>query len=247
MVRRLVVPDAHWPFADKAAFGVMLQAAKDYKPHEIVVLGDWQDVYCLSRFDKNPEKVARDLEEELGPGIAAFHEMNSLLKPKKIYFIVGNHTWRIERYIHSFAPMINSIIPNIRELYQLPKNTEVIPYGKFLELENGVNYCHGISTGKTCTAKMLDMLGTTVVMGHTHRAQMSTKRHLNGKVITAYSMGWLGDFSEADYIQHADWVHAFGTATTIGSRTSIQIHEISNRGVVLNDKEFTYKKKASSR
>lgn len=105
MVRRLIIPDCHWPDVDVAAYRVMLDAAKDYKPHEVVILGDWFDVYCLSRFDKNPEKVARDLEEEIASGIDAIHELMDLLKPKHLWFLCGNHSYRITKYVQAHAPL----------------------------------------------------------------------------------------------------------------------------------------------
>ena len=171
MVRRLIIPDCHWPDVDVAAYRVMLDAAKDYKPHEVVILGDWFDVYCLSRFDKNPEKVARDLEEEIASGIDAIHELMDLLKPKHLWFLCGNHSYRITKYVQAHAPFIHKLIPPMHELFQLPRNSTLIPSGEFLELD-GVQFHHGIATGRNNTAKMLDMLGKDVVYGHVHRLQM---------------------------------------------------------------------------
>jgi len=44
--RILFIPDVHRPFHDRAAWKLMLRAAKDFKPDILIILGDFAD--CLA-------------------------------------------------------------------------------------------------------------------------------------------------------------------------------------------------------
>jgi len=48
----LIIPDAHIPFHDKQAYGLMLKVAQDVMPDEIVILGDYGDFNSVSGHDK---------------------------------------------------------------------------------------------------------------------------------------------------------------------------------------------------
>jgi hypothetical protein len=41
LTTRLFIPDTHAPFHDKKAFALMLEVAKEVRPDEVVVLGDF--------------------------------------------------------------------------------------------------------------------------------------------------------------------------------------------------------------
>lgn len=238
MIKRLFIPDSHLPFVDSRAYWAMLEMAKDFKPHEIVVLGDYFDIYALSRFDKDPAKVASSLEEEILSGKELLKKTLDYLKPRKLYFLAGNHEDRITRYMKSGAPLVSALIEPMHKLFELPRNSVLIPYKSHIDFD-GLIAMHGIKTGKNCASAMLDMLGKSVIFGHSHYLQMATKRLFGGEVISAYSCGWLGDYSEADYVDHANWSHGFATGLfSKGGKWSINLHMIENGKCLAFDKEY---------
>lgn len=247
MLRRLFIPDCHWPDVDNRAFNTMLEVARDFRPNEVVILGDWFDMYSVSRFDKNPERMVVALEEELVTGIRAIKRVMAELRPRHLWFLEGNHCHRLTRYVRNHAPLVHKLIPPMHELFELPRNSSFIPYGDFLKFDD-LSVCHGIAVGRNCTTKMLDLLGTNVITGHTHRLCYSSKRLYEGKVIHSYSAGWLGSFDDADYVAHSDWSHGFATSLhTKGGKWSVQLHAIADGKCVAFNKEYQGLKKPGSR
>lgn len=246
MLRRLFIPDLHSPHHDSVAYNLMLDYAQDFKPDEIVILGDWFDCYSVSRFDKSPERMVLALEDELAVGIDLIQALMTRLKPKHLYFVEGNHENRITRYVKAHAPLIHKIIPPLHELFELPRKSSFIPYGEFLELGN-LSICHGIKVGRQSTTQMLDMLSKDVLYGHTHRLQQSTKRLYGGKTVSAYSCGWLGRYDEVDYAAHPDWAHGFGVGVWKGLNHSIFLHEIKERKLLTLERLYEPRRKPSKR
>lgn len=249
MVRRLYISDCHWPDVDKKAFNTMMAVGRDFKPTQVIILGDWFDMYSVSSFDKSPTKVVSDLQEELVTGKEAIKQVMSELKPKHLFFLEGNHSFRLTRYVQQHSALIHTLIPPMPELFELPKNSTFVPYGEFLDFD-GLSVCHGIAVGRQCTTKMLDLLGTSVLTGHTHRLAYSSKRLYGGKIIHSYSAGWLGALEEAEYMKHrhADWQHGFATSIHSKSgRWAVQLHAIQDGYCIAFDKEYAPYYKRSSR
>lgn len=250
MVRRLFVPDCHWPNIDINAYRLMLEVAVDFKPHEIIILGDWQDCYSVSRYDKHPQKMFLQLEEELVRGNEALTKMMLLLKPRHLFFIEGNHEARIQKYLQNFAPLLLTSIKKPEELLELPRNCTYLPYGQknFLKLAPDFVACHGTLCGQTPAKRMLEKLGKSVIFGHTHKFQLHTRTTMD-RENTAYNIGWLGNVDEAaEYIADvADWSHGFATGVFSKSgHWAINMHHIKNKQVIANNKQYVRGTKAAA-
>jgi predicted phosphodiesterase len=246
LIRRLFIPDCHFPTVDYAAYGAMLAAAQDFKPHEIVILGDFFDMYPVSQYAKNPERMVVALEEDLVSGIDALRKMFLILRPQKIWFLLGNHEHRLSRYLQESAPIVKALFPSFHELFELPKNCEVIPYGKFLEFED-LCVCHGIVCGNYCAYKMLAKLRKNVLFGHTHKLQMACQTTMDG-VIRAYSCGWLGEMDSIDYSNFPEYQHGFATGHFSKSgKWDVQLHAIQGDQLVANGRHYKRKILPTSR
>ncbi len=251
MVKRLFIPDLHAPFHDASAWSILLNVGKDFKPDEVVILGDFFDCYSVSKYDKHPQKMYADLEQELLSGKEELARLVRLLKPKKIFYCLGNHEWRLERFIASTAGVMYSTCKSIPEILELPKNCITKPYGQNGWFNfDGLYVMHGYVTGKTPAMKALERYGRSVLFGHTHRIQEAHKKILNGPTIRAYNCGWLGDMEKAaEYIQDtADWSHGFATGLFPKSGNwTINLHTIIDYQVVVNGKHYTPKYSKQSR
>jgi UDP-2,3-diacylglucosamine pyrophosphatase LpxH len=251
MIKRLFIPDVHFPSHDATAYGLMFQVAQDFKPDEIVILGDFFDCYSVSRYDKHPKKMFLELRDELELGIKALEKISGVLKPRKIWFLEGNHEARVRKYLANNAPLLLGNFQTPQDVFELPKNTTYVPYGQdgFIDFD-GLYAMHGVITGKNPAMKALERYGRSVIFGHTHRLQEAHKKVLDGPVLRAFNCGWLGDIREAaEYVQDtADWTQGFATGFFPKSGNwTITLHTILNREVTVNGKHYSRSPDKSSR
>ncbi len=209
--RVLFIPDSHLPDVDPRAFQVMLDVAQDFKPHEVVYLGDFFDAKCVSSYEKDPLTTVQLLEEELIPGREAMDKVERITKAKKFTFLCGNHESRVERYINENAPAL-ARASAVRDILKVPDYYRFLPYGQkgHYRIGNWV-ITHGTLCGKHVAAAMVHKYGCNVLFGHVHRIQRYQVTNFAGDIMTGLTCGWLGDkVKAAEYIKNvADWAHGF--------------------------------------
>ena len=204
------IPDCHWPYADKRAWGVMVRAMRTLKPDTLVTLGDFGDFYCTSRHTKDPNR-SRDLKTEVDACNDALDELDTLgVKDKR--FILGNHEDNLERYLSERAPELYNLV-RVEELFLLKgRGWKVIPYKDFdrigrLVLTHDVGYA-----GRDAHLRSGSDVGANILIGHTHRLATGYSSDLLGKHRVAAMSGWLGDRHAAEYMYKAktkDWALGF--------------------------------------
>jgi len=210
--RVLIIPDVHRPYHDKAAWALLLRAAREFKPDKIVVLGDFADFYSVSSFDKHPKK-ASDLKWEADDANLGLDELDKLGAGTKI-FIKGNHEDRLERYLCKAAPALIGCV-SVDELFRFAeRGWQVVDYKRSTRLGK-LRVTHDTGTaGINAHRQSVDAFQASVVIGHTHRMEMSFKGCADGSPTVGAMFGWLGDFAQIDYMQavkaRRDWVHGFG-------------------------------------
>lgn len=210
--RVLLIPDVHRPYHDKRAWRTMLRAAEIFKPDKIVVLGDFGDFYSASSFAKDPRRKL-DLKWETDDANEGLDELDALGASHKI-FIAGNHEDRLERYLSAAAPALIGVT-SVPELYHLPeRGWYYTPYKRSTRLGK-LRLTHDTGTaGINAHRQSVDAFQASVIIGHTHRMEMSFKGNADGKPTVGAMFGWLGDFDQIDYMQQVkarrDWVHGFG-------------------------------------
>lgn len=213
LYRRLFIPDTHSNNHDKKAWSCMLDVVSQFRPDEVVYLGDFWDCYSVSDFTKNPSYNFQLLEEELKAGRELLSQVERISRAKSYVFLAGNHEARIDRYIATYASKLAGNLVT-REILGVPKHYKWFPYG----MKNHYNMgkliaTHGTLCGQNPAAAMVKKYGCSVVFGHTHGCQEYTIRNAKGENFTAYNIGWLGDESAAEYIQNfPNWSHGFGIA-----------------------------------
>jgi predicted phosphodiesterase len=212
LARILFIPDVHRPYHDKAAWALMLRAAREFKPDKIVILGDFADFYSVSSFDKHPKRVS-DLKTEAEDANVGLDELDALGAGYKV-FIKGNHEDRLERYLCKSAPALFGCV-SVNDLFHLAeRGWNAVEYKRSTRLGK-LRLTHDTGTaGINAHRQSVDAFQAPVIIGHTHRMEMSFRGNSDGSPTVGAMFGWLGDFDAIDYMQavkaRRDWVHGFG-------------------------------------
>ena len=98
----LVLSDIHFPYHDSEAIQGALQYGKDKDVDCIYINGDMLDFYQLSFHEKDPRKTS--IPDELEMARNFFKMLRRTFLRATIYYIPGNHEYRLERYLRVKAP-----------------------------------------------------------------------------------------------------------------------------------------------
>lgn len=164
--------DIHFPHQDPAALAIAENCCRYLQPDIIVNLGDAIDAYCLSSFDKDPQRID-SMQEEFDAAAEHFKRLRADHPEARILMKEGNHEERLQRYLRTHAPGLNSLrCLSIAEQLGLPAldieyytahqrvsiGDRVITHGKAVRGRSG-------ASGQ----KELDDRGVSGVSGHVHR------------------------------------------------------------------------------
>ncbi len=210
--RILFVPDTHRPYHDRQAWAVMVRAARAFKPHIIVVLGDFADFYSVSSHDRDPRRVSL-LEQEICDVCDGLDELESLGAERLIY-CEGNHEWRLARYLMKKAPELFGLVEVDQLLGLERRGWEWIPYRRSIQV--GKIWCtHDLGkAGKYAAMQAITDAGASVVIGHLHRMCTFYAGSVFGEHRVAACFGWLGSEEACDYRHRIralrEYRHGFG-------------------------------------
>lgn len=186
--------DHHSVWMDEFAFHVFLDYCRRTQPGVIGLVGDVVDFYLISRFSKDPSRVMK-LQAEID------YVVNKIFKPLReacpdaqIDFFMGNHEWRLFKFICSESPALASLrCLRFDELFELEKyKINLVAKKTFVttkserELKNYKVYhdlfvlTHGMATSKYCADKELKTYNLSGASGHVHRNQVFAERDLSG-------------------------------------------------------------------
>lgn len=210
--RILFIPDVHRPYHDERAWRLMLKAARGFRPHRLVVLGDFGDFYATSSHDKNPNR-RRNLEYEVASMNEGLDELDALGAQRR-HFLAGNHEDRLERYLMQRAPELFNMV-RVPELLRLrARGWTYTPYKQHLRI--GRLYAtHEVgNAGADAHLRARAAFEGNVVIGHTHRMAVHYSGNAKGTPHVGAMFGWLGDVATIDYAHRVqalrDWQLGFG-------------------------------------
>jgi predicted phosphodiesterase len=211
--RILIISDLHSPFESKAAWKLVLDAAKDFQPEVFVSLGDFMDCFSVSHWSKSPER-ALSLREEVEHAAGLMDQIEAVTPGARRIWIDGNHENRLERYLQDKAPELFSLIgiPNLLRLEE--RGWEYVPYKQSIRIGR-LNLTHDIgSAGRYVAYKALDTFQANVATGHTHRLGYAVEGDATGDSHVSHMLGWLGDVEQIDYAHRVranrEWALGFG-------------------------------------
>lgn len=234
--RILVIPDTHTPFHDPKAVAIMKDVAKDFKPNEVVYIGDWFDCYCVSNYDKDPMVNFGLLDDELKEGREIIDEVERATKAQHYVFLAGNHEQRVDRYISTYASKLAGNL-DTKSIFKIPDRYQYIPYGQGGYYKAGkLLITHGNLTGQNPASAMVKKYRANVMFGHTHKIQEYQITDIYGAAYRGINIGWLGNIKRAaEYIKDsADWAHGFALVYVLsnGDFFTQIVHIVNYRAIV---------------
>lgn len=172
----VITSDWHIPFEDKDCLKVFINFLKDYQPDELVLNGNINDCTAFSAHPKIRElayamKSAREEREEW---FSIAHLLRSSIPNTKITYVGSQcHEGWIDKWV-SLSPILvedeNYTTPNWFRLEDfgidyVPEVYDIVGDSTFLVTHGTVARAKG---GSSAHAE-LEMSGTNIAMGHTHR------------------------------------------------------------------------------
>jgi len=235
--KHLFLGDFHIPDHNQKILPVLLKFIKDLKPDYIYLLGD---VLNLTHASKYPpiSKVPTPGEEIIQARKVIFEIAGIARKENKkvkIYWLEGNHSERLTKYIYRNASALTDItdeygdliitIPNIFKLKEhgitwIPSN--VTKRVGEIDVEHGdISRC---KAGYTAQA-MIDKRGRCVIMGHSHKVALIA-RNQDGDIKFGWEIGCLANLQPTpNWTYKPDWSNGLGVG--IYDRKEKILHPIS--------------------
>jgi len=199
--RAVVIPDQHFPIADRKAINVALKIIERVKPDRFINLGDVLENEEVSAW-KYKGKALPSLEFQLpqiddmlkvcNRWIDEFDDVLEWVDCKEKWILAGNH----DEWLDNFVSSKVGSHPVLKE-YTFRKacnwdgrGYKYLNYNKPLILGK-IAFIHGAYATKHSASKHLEAYGSNIIFGHTHSIERHTLTKLEGGTIGAWSMGCL--------------------------------------------------------
>jgi predicted phosphodiesterase len=226
----LLISDLHIPYHDINAITTAIKTGANEGVDTVFINGDLLDFYQLSFHEKDPRK--RSIADELEDCRQFFNSLRTAMPKVNIYYIPGNHEYRLERYLRVKAPELLDV-----EEFRLDVLLRVAEYGveyisyaskcyfgKLL-VEHGdkIKGAGGVNPARTLYLR----LKRHAICGHFHRSTESTEKVYDGDVYVTYSVGCLCEL-EPGYMEVNNHNHGFAIITMDGDKFTVSNRKIVN-------------------
>jgi len=207
-----ILSDIHVPYHSIDALTCAIEYLKKRKIDALLLNGDTIDCYQLSRFARDPK--ARNFKLELDTFKALFDVFEKEFKCK-IYFKIGNHEERYEKFLCEKAGELKGIeefeFENI--IKARARGIEIIGDKRVMKLNtlNGIHgheYIGGIAAPVNIARGLYLKGKVSAFQGHNHAVSSHTETDMNGKVVTTWSIGCLSELHPM-YMPLNKWAHGF--------------------------------------
>lgn len=218
-LRALWLFDCHWPFEDRRAYDLVIKkiAPKLNDLVEIGIGGDGSDFYSLSKYAKKLYSIKERKNffiSEVEYINRRLDQLDRIFPTLNKRYLEGNHENRLYTTFRDRVPELYGLTDCPR-LFNLNKRSNWL----WIQYEDKQQY-RVIDTdliarhenigasAKTTAARSM----CNIIYGHTHRAEFSQVKSLNGKIYRAWSCGGLGDWNSHPFKytkNHNQWQHGF--------------------------------------
>lgn len=142
-----------------------VRACRAFAPSTIVLLGDWMDAESLSSHAPTRPGI-RDFQEELDYAKGRLDELDNLPGVNRKVYIMGNHEWRLERYLAERAPALFKSVSLDNLLGLRARGWITSPYHETYKLGK-LNITHDTGTAgmNAHRSAAADHMGSTII-GH---------------------------------------------------------------------------------
>lgn len=163
----VIASDIHIPFQDDAAVRLLIKYCKEKQPEVVVLNGDVLDMFMLSRFTKGE---GRNPLEEMTMCQGFLDSLRKVVPNADIYYVIGNHENRLEKYVLTKAPELASLIEDV---FTIIKTSDYRVRGCASVTFNDNFVCkHGTLLGNKSglsAIKEMENAYMSGATGHTHR------------------------------------------------------------------------------
>lgn len=197
--------DIHIPFQDDDAVKCFVAYVKEKQPEMIVLNGDILDFFMLSRFTKGE---GRNPYEEISECRDFLKSLREACKTSKIYYVIGNHETRLERYVLSKAPELASLIEDVFSIIKV-EDFDVEGCASIV-VNNTFKFKHGTLLGNKSTLSAIKELENAYMSGtsgHSHRLGKYIVRKAGRKFVWLESGGLMR--LDPDYMVEPNWQQGF--------------------------------------
>jgi hypothetical protein len=202
----LVLSDIHLPFHDAQALETAIQEGKRQQVTGVYLNGDTMDMFQISNFTKFEKSV--DIGEEVTTCNKFLAYLREQFPQAQIWYKVGNHEARFERYIWANMPQLAPLIAEkMGESMGLAALLYLEQYGVTYVGDRNITYAgdlallHGHEFGSSVFSPVNPARGaflrakSSVLIGHHHQTSTHHEGNLAGDKIACFSTGCLCDLS----------------------------------------------------
>lgn len=233
--KTLVLSDIHIPYHDKEALMIALRKGKEEGIDAILLNGDIIDFYQLSKFAKDHRKPS--IRVELDIFRFFIDQLKQRFPEAEIYYKLGNHEVRLERWIQNNAQMFDGLL-DIDSLVQF-RDHDVNYLKDNIGVKIGkLHIIHGhevrASMGVVNIARTYQLkTGVNLLFGHWHQQQEYITRSMDGVNSGAWVQGCLCKL-DAEYTYGINqWVHGFSIVELMdGGQFRVKLYKIINGEIV---------------
>ncbi|MBZ5566205.1 MAG: metallophosphoesterase, partial [Acidobacteriia bacterium] len=94
----VIANDFQIPFHDERALLLLKLFLRRERPDWVVLNGDFQDFWEISRYDQTP-RTGKEFREEIELGKKILHSLRRTLPRSRITWVEGNHEFRLRKYL----------------------------------------------------------------------------------------------------------------------------------------------------
>lgn len=213
--KTFVFSDVHIPYHNEQALLLAIEYAKKEEVDSILINGDLIDFYQGSDFVRDPRNMDIGSELKIAQDFMAYLKQEL---PVPVFYKLGNHEYRYERYLLKNAKELLGIdafnIENVLNLdCTIIKQDQLIKYGK-LNIIHGHEFKQSFFNPVNPARGLFLRAKSNTLAGHLHQTSEHAESNINGDNIVCHSIGCLCDLRpEYSRFAYVKWNHGFAIAT----------------------------------
>jgi len=211
----LIVNDIHIPFHDVKALKTALEFGEERGIDSIYINGDLMDFYSISFFTKDPK--FKRFKQECEMGEVFFQYLRKAFPNVKIFYKMGNHEERFERWLWDRAEELDGIV-TVESLLKLKDYGVETISGRKIVKHGKLYLLHGheirVSSNLVNIARTVRLrTSVNTIIGHHHKTQEDYNKDLADQITGSWAVGCLCGL-RPDYMPVNNWNHGFAHLET---------------------------------
>jgi predicted phosphodiesterase len=217
-----ILSDIHVPYHSLEALTCAIKHLREQAIDCLILNGDVFDFYAISRHEK--EKDLRDFAREIEMGRNFLQKIRDIFPLIPIYYKMGNHENRWQRYLNEQAEEFAQLHEmQFEQFFRLDKLAiTYVPDWQGIELAN-LLVAHGhelLAGGMNPSQSTFNKTFCNTLIGHVHRTTNTIKKNGFKEFIHTYSTGCLTQLSPK-YYPFAQHNHGMAVVTIENGKTKV--------------------------